>query len=154
MPWLAWCYEPTHQGAIVHTCASVVPDQIVRSWRIVKSEWTTPWLCQTYFYDSRKVDWSSERQWHLLTTWQTRTVNVRETQTDENVGDRIRGQGNYCPTYLDMVDRHTMKGKEKRRTEYRDLVWLNSDVKIWKLPSISYVLKSSHKMLLFIVITT
>jgi hypothetical protein len=52
----------------------------------------------------------------------TSTIHLRETQTDENVGDRIRGQGNYCPTYLDMVDRHTMKGKEKRRTEYRDLV--------------------------------
>jgi hypothetical protein len=44
------------QGAIVHFCASVVPDQIVGSWRIVKSEWTMPWLCQTYFSDSRKVD--------------------------------------------------------------------------------------------------
>jgi hypothetical protein len=54
--WLVWFYERIHQGAIIHVCASVVPDQIVRSWRIVQSEWTMPWLCWTCFYDSFKVD--------------------------------------------------------------------------------------------------
>jgi len=38
---------------------------------------------------------------------------VRKTQTDENVGNRIRGQGHYGSIKIDLVDRHTIKGMKR-----------------------------------------
>jgi hypothetical protein len=42
---------------------------------------------------------------------------VKQTQKDENVGDRIRGQENDCPTSMNMVDLHTVVYKARRNNK-------------------------------------